>query len=244
MRSTAALARTSRCSECLVSKGEVARDHLQQELIDGVQQVRAGDRWWGRLCRRPAQSPPRPASRRPRRGGTGSKPGSSLRAARWLVVAQARGSDRNGRPPSLRKSHPPPARRCARGPRLAASRLVIGPSSGQPKADSCAWWNAGPMNNRSSPSLLARLARPFAQEGQCQVAHRGEVLGPGERSPPPPSATAPRPTGSKPSLIGGPQALRSLQVDEMLQCGLAEREQAQLHPGWVAVRLVGQVGPG
>ena len=41
---------------------------------------------------------------------------------------------------------------------------MIAPSIGQPKADSSAWWNAGPMNSRSSPSFSARLARPRAQE--------------------------------------------------------------------------------
>ena len=41
MRSTATLARAWRCARGLVAEGEVARDHLQHQLVGGVEQVRA-----------------------------------------------------------------------------------------------------------------------------------------------------------------------------------------------------------
>ena len=53
----------------------------------------------------------------------------------------------------------------------------------------------------------------------------------------------PRPSGLEPHGVGPLHAFRALQVDEMLQRRLAEWEQAKLHTGRIALRLVGKVWP-
>ena len=47
----------------------------------------------------------------------------------------------------------------------------------------------------------------------------------------------------QPVGVGQLHPLRALQEDEVLQRRLAEREQAQLHAGWITLRLMGEVWP-
>ena len=109
--------------------------------------------------------------------------------------------------------------------RLAPSRPVRGPRSGQPKAASSAW-NAGPM----------KLPRPACQPGGQSPFRWNGTSGPAWRSPgpaarPPPAASAAaatRQVRSPPHPRAHP--FRPLQVHEVLQRRLAEREQAKAAP--------------
>ena len=119
---------------------------------------------------------------------------------------------------------------------------VTATSSGQPKYCWVAWARGGPTNSRRSPNLSARCANP-ASIGPVQVPDGLEILaarddlafGHGrDRAA----------VGGHPLRVVQVHALRSLQEHEVLERGLAERQQRQVHAGRVVGGGMREVRPG
>ena len=161
----------------LVAEGEVAADHLQDQVVDDVEEVGHGRR------RRVGDAGPvgalaldRPHAPPAATGWAGRSRGSAARTAQVLVehgleAAVVGAVDVAGCAPSpcstMRSRH------------LQRRLEVGGPatSSGHPNDSGAAWAHGGPMKRPSSPSRSARCAQPVLERA-VELALGGEVLRP------------------------------------------------------------------
>ena len=126
--------------------------------------------------------------------------------------------------------------------RCALAVPVTATSSGQPKYCWVAWARGGPTNSRRSPNLSARCAIPASIDRyRCPTVlkswPRGTISPCGHGR----DRAA---EGGHPLRVVQVHALRALQEHEVLERGLAERQQRQVHAGRVVGGGMREVRPG
>ena len=220
-----------------MAEGEVARDHLQHQLIHRVEQV--GAPAGGGVGDVGAWFDPLHASHPGGHHGVGRLE-ARIGLAHLQVLAEhgqeaavMGGRPVPGRPLSLLNDafqRPVGARQVGDGPKVRPAEGGL----------------AGLVKRRADEQPV--LAQPAGQMRQpplhrtVQMTLRRPILAPRHHLPGPHRRQR-RPGMLEPLRVGVLGPLRPLQVHKMLQRRLAERQQPKLHPGRIAPRLVRQVRP-